>query len=79
MVPETPPSVIMFGLGLRSGHHPSLDQLISSQLNQIGVPLFSGAGARGALSGDVWILIWGVRVGRGASACGAIRVKRCAG
>jgi hypothetical protein len=55
MVSETPPpSVIMFGLGLRSDHHPSLDQLISSQLNQIDIPLLSGAG----------------RAGRGVEMCG---------
>jgi hypothetical protein len=39
-------------MGLRSSHHPSSDQLISSQLNQIGVPLSQRRGA-GALSGDV--------------------------
>jgi hypothetical protein len=60
MVPETPPlSMIMFGLGLRSGHHPSLDQLISSQLNQIGRPFVVGARRAGALSGDVGIWSWG--------------------
>jgi hypothetical protein len=59
----------MFGLGLRSGHHPSLDQLISSQLNQVGRPFVVGhAGRAGARSGDVWMLSWGRdRVGRAAA------------
>jgi hypothetical protein len=46
---QRPPHVILFGLGLRSSHHPysASDQLISSQLNQIGVPLLFATQGRG--------------------------------
>jgi hypothetical protein len=60
----------MFGLGLRSGHHPSLDQLISSQLNQVGVPFV--VGRRGA-GGAEWRCV-DFELGRSArGACGCVR------
>jgi hypothetical protein len=65
MVPETPPpdeNMLDWDWIKIISAQP---QINSSQLNPlINVPLF--VGARGALSGDVWILSWGVE-GRGVA------------